>query len=74
MFGSSARISSSGSYNFDQGKFLIPTISMTKDLECWEMRFDWTPSGYSKGFYFRIGLKAPQLQDVKLERRRYYYE
>lgn len=68
------RISSSGSYNFDQGKFLIPTISMTKDLECWEMRFDWTPSGYSKGFYFRIGLKAPQLQDVKLERRRYYYE
>jgi hypothetical protein len=67
------RISSSGSYNFELGKFLIPQISLLKDLHCWEMQFDWRPSGYGRGFYFRIGLKSPQLRDVKLEQSETFY-
>lgn len=68
------RVRSSASYSFDQGRFLIPTITLVKDLHCWEMNFTLTPTGYGRGFYFRVGLKAPQLQDVKYERRQYYYE
>jgi hypothetical protein len=68
------RISSRGDYNFELGKFLIPSISLYKDLHCWEMQFDWQPkSTYGGGFYFRIGLKAPQLRDIKLERQEVTY-
>ncbi len=67
-------ISSSGSYDFKLGKFLIPSISLFKDLHCWEMAFDWRPSGYGRGFYFRIGLKADQLKDLKLEQSETFYD
>ena len=40
-----------------------------RDLHCWEMQFFWTPSGFSKGFYFRLGIKAPLLKDLKVEKR-----
>jgi lipopolysaccharide assembly outer membrane protein LptD (OstA) len=40
-----------------------------RDLHCWEMQFFWTPTGFSRGFYFRLGIKAPLLQDIKLEKR-----
>ncbi len=66
-------ISSSGSYDFKLGKFLIPSISLFKNLHCWEMAFDWRPSGYGRGFYFRIGLKADQLRDIKLEQTQSFY-
>lgn len=61
------RITSSGQYDFEQGRFLIPSIGLAKDLHCWEMNFSWQPSGYSRGFYFSIGLKSPQLSDIKFE-------
>ncbi|MEO5931669.1 MAG: putative LPS assembly protein LptD, partial [Candidatus Kapaibacterium sp.] len=61
-------ISSSGSYNLTVGKFLVPEITLRKDLHCWQMSLQWQPAGYGRGFYFQIGLKAPQLQDIKLER------
>jgi len=67
-------ISSRGSYDFTLGKFLIPAIGLTKDLHCWEMKLDWVPSGFGRGFYFRIGLKSPQLQDIKLERSQTFYD
>lgn len=68
------KITSQASYDFKSGKFLIPTIGFYKDLDCWEMQFDWSPTGYATGFYFRLGLKAPQLRDLKLERRETFYE
>jgi hypothetical protein len=40
-----------------------------RDLHCWEMQFFWTPTGFSKGFYFRLGIKAPLLKDIKVEKR-----
>jgi hypothetical protein len=37
-------------------------------LHCWEASLNWSPLGYSPGYYLRIGLKSPQLRDVKIER------
>ncbi|KXK56282.1 MAG: Organic solvent tolerance protein OstA [Chlorobi bacterium OLB7] len=64
---------SSLSYNIRDRQIVIPTISIQKDLHCWEMAFDWQISGYGRGYYFRIGLKAPQLQDLKLEQNRTFF-
>jgi hypothetical protein len=51
--------------------FVIPEINFAKDLHCWEMQFRWMVGGFSQGFYFRLGLKAPQLRDIQLERYEY---
>lgn len=42
--------------------------SIYRDLHCWEASFNWTPIGPGKGFYLRINIKAPQLQDIKFEK------
>lgn len=62
------KVTSSLSYDLVQKEVVIPTISFYKDLHCWEMQFDWHLGGFSSGFYFRLGIKAPQLRDIQLER------
>ncbi len=60
-----------GRFNFDvigQNLF-VQSINITKDLHCWDLTFDWTPSGFNQGFYLRFGIKASQLRDLKLEKR-----
>ena len=44
-------------------------ISFYRDLHCWELRFDWTPTGRAKGFFFIIRIKSPSLKDLKLQKR-----
>jgi hypothetical protein len=39
-------------------------------LHCWEASFQWSPLGYRPGYFLRVGLKSPQLRDVKIERHR----
>jgi hypothetical protein len=46
-----------------------PEINIRKDLHCWELNFNWVPTGPYRNFYFVLGLKASQLQDIKLEKR-----
>ena len=42
---------------------------LSRPLHCWIFSFDWTPSGPSKGFYLKINVTNPDLQDIKLESR-----
>ena len=42
-----------------------------RDLHCWEMRFDWTPSGARKGFFIIIKIKSPNFKDLKIEKKDY---
>jgi hypothetical protein len=52
------------------GKDLVDQrFSFYRDLHCWEAHFNWSPSGISKGFYFKINIKAPHLQSAKYEHR-----
>lgn len=46
------------------------SVSITRDLHCWEASFQWSPLGFRPGYFLRIGLRSPQLQDVKIERHR----
>jgi len=45
-------------------------FSIRRDLHCWEGTLTWTPLGSGKGYYLRIGIKSPQLTDVKIEKRK----
>lgn len=63
------RVGMSGQFDWREKRIVDQRYTIYRDLHCWEMQFFWTPTGFSKGFYFRLGIKAPLLQDLKLERR-----
>ncbi|MEA1882008.1 MAG: putative LPS assembly protein LptD [Candidatus Marinimicrobia bacterium] len=45
------------------------TFSVYRDLHCWELSLNWTPSGYASGVYLKLNVKSPNLRDLKLEQR-----
>jgi len=63
------RVGVYGSFDWRDKKVVDQRYTIYRDLHCWEMQFFWTPTGYSKGFYFRLGIKAPLLKDIKVEKR-----
>ena len=63
------RIRFSGNYDFLQNQLVQSNWTIYRDLHCWEASVNWTPSGSGRGFYFRLGIKASELQDIKLEKR-----
>lgn len=67
-FTPSWHVSMNGYYDIVNKEIGAPFINVRKDLHCWEMNFDWWPAGPYRRFMFVLRLKAPQLQDIKLER------
>ena len=53
-------------YDFVQKQMSYTSIDIYRDLHCWEMRFNWIPFGYRKGWSFTLNIKASALQDVKI--------
>ena len=51
----------------DEGRVTAQDIAIRRDLHCWEAWLRWTPSGYRRGYYFRINVK--ELPQIKWERR-----
>ncbi len=64
------RIMGSGSYDPIRKEIIVPSISIYRDLHCWEANFEWRPVGYAKGFDLEIRVKAPQLHDLKIVKRK----
>ncbi len=55
-----------GNYDFIRKEISAPSVSIYRDLDCWEMRFNWNPLGRYRGFHFELRMKAPELRDVKI--------
>ncbi len=55
------------------GQINAPTVSLQKDLHCWDMSFRWQPFGSIPGYFFRVGIKTGQLRDVQLTRQNSSY-
>jgi hypothetical protein len=62
------RVNFSGQFDLREKTVVYQSYSIYRDLHCWEMSFTWTPGGFRQGFYFRLNIKAPLLQDIKIER------
>ncbi len=50
------------------------SISIVRDLHCWQMSFSWFPVGTYKSWNFTIRPKSGLLQDLKYERKRDRHE
>jgi hypothetical protein len=60
------KISASANYDLINKQIAAPVVNVYRDLHCWEMNFNWIPTGIYSGFRLEIRVKAPQLQDLKV--------
>lgn len=58
--------------NFDLQDFKVTNtrFTLSRDLHCWAMSFNWTPVGTNKSFLFSIRSTSQLFQDAKLELRK----
>ncbi len=68
------KVGFSSAYDFVSKTLVYPNINIYRDLHCWEMRFNWVPSGQRSSYSIDINVKASVLQDLKLSRRRSWYD
>ena len=65
-------------YDFEYKSPTLTTIGINRDLHCWEMAFNWTPysgNNFRSGNYsFDLRARSSILQELKLSRRRSFYD
>jgi hypothetical protein len=66
-------------YDFMFKALTLTNISIQRDLHCWEAAFNWTPAasplyGRLNSYSFDIRVKSALLQELKLSRRRSFYD
>ncbi len=61
-------------YDFDLKQVSFTNIDISKDMHCWEMRINWNPFGTFKSYSFDLKVKSAILQDLKISRRRSFYD
>ncbi|MBO7481821.1 MAG: LPS-assembly protein LptD [Bacteroidales bacterium] len=68
------KISVSTGYDIEAKKMSATTIDIYRDLHCWEMSLHVVPFGQHKSYAFQINVKAAMLQDLKLNKRRSWFD
>ena len=68
------KIGYSSGYDFRNKQVSFTTINLTRDLHCWEFKFDWIPFGPRQSFLFTIHVKASILQELKQTKRREWFD
>lgn len=61
-------------YDFVKKQMTYTRINIFRDLHCWEMKFNWVPFGVNKSYLLEINVKSAVLQDMKLSRRRSWFD
>lgn len=63
------KIGYTSGYDFKNKKLTDnTTISLHRDLHCWDMAFSWTPIGPWQSYNLSINVKSSTLQDLKLSK------
>lgn len=61
-------------YDFEAKTLTPGTITMSRDLHCWQMSFWWVPTGFRSSWGFSIRAKSALLRDLKYDRRRSFLQ
>ncbi len=68
------KVSVTSGYDFVSNKLTLTSINVYRDLHCWEMKFNWVPFGFRQSYSVDILVKAASLRDLKLSRRKDWYD
>lgn len=63
-----------GGFNISEGELTTSSITITRDLHCWQMSFSWIPFGFHRSWSFNIGVKAASLADLKYDKSQSMYD
>lgn len=61
-------------YNFDSKEITQTMIGIARDLHCWQMNVNWVPFGRFTSYNIDIRVKSTILQDLKVSRRRTFFD
>lgn len=68
------QITFNSGYDFEVKEFTTTRIGVSRDLHCWSMNFDWVPFGRYQSYFLSIRVKSSLLQDLKVEKRRSFFD
>jgi hypothetical protein len=72
------KISINTGFDFTAFSPTITSLTLYRDLHCWDMSFSWTPFAGSaarvSNYSFTLKVKSAILQDLKVTRRRSFYD
>lgn len=73
------KFSVSSGYDFKYSGLTYTNMSVHRDLHCWELNFNWTPIaspfyGRASNYSFDLRVKSSLLQELKISRRRSFYD
>lgn len=68
------KIGFSSGYDFVNNDLSYTSLSIYRDLHCWEFSMSWVPFGAQQSWSFDLKVKSSILQDLKLSRRKDYYD
>lgn len=63
-----------GTYNFTTKEVGMVTMTIAREMHCWQMSISITPVGRYKFFSVIISPKSALLRDIKVNRTRYFYD
>ncbi|HEY4062156.1 MAG TPA: putative LPS assembly protein LptD [Puia sp.] len=67
------KINLSGYYDLKAEQMQSLTLGISRDLHCWQMSINVTPVGYTHYFNITISPKSGILQDLRINRTKYFY-
>lgn len=68
------KIAFNSGWDFERQDFTYTSVSINRDLHCWQLAINWVPFGPRQSYMVTLNVKASVLQDLKLNRRRDYYD
>ncbi|WP_229210945.1 putative LPS assembly protein LptD [Dyadobacter jiangsuensis] len=72
------KVTLSTGFDFVAFQPTITQLGLTRDLHCWDMSFNWTPfagsAARASNYSFTLKVKSAILQDLKVTRRRSFYD
>ena len=68
------KIGFTSGYDFTNSKITPTALNIYRDLHCWDLAINWIPFGTYQRYSVDLKVRASILQDLKLSRRREFYE
>ncbi len=68
------RIGFNSGWDFERQDLTYTSVSIYRDLHCWQLAVDWIPYGPRQSYNITLNVKSSVLQDLKLNRRRDYFD
>ncbi|MBL7864991.1 MAG: LPS-assembly protein LptD [Cyclobacteriaceae bacterium] len=68
------KIAFNSGYDFERNEMTQTSISIARDLHCWQVNLSWVPFGKYQSYTFFIGIKSSLLKDLRLNRTRSFFD